>query len=171
MLIHFKYLHEGITNNFPLFLWVDGSVECISSSFSWVWVIRVTINVSLPIKECVSRPDHWSRNGKIKSEFSQKMEDYYYYYLRFMAQQEYFTPFELSQSLGGAKMGDPREKIYDHWQAELGLSHMWPELGLNRQRWDDEWFRGLKISMQWKIKFHDFALIFPWLGKQFLWSF
>ena len=48
---------------------------------------------------------------------------------------------------GEKKMGDPREKPIDHPQAELGLSHMWPELGLNPQRWDDERFRVLKISV------------------------
>ena len=41
-----------------------------------------------------------------------------------MARQDYFTHFEPSQSLGGAKMGDPREKTPEHPQAELGLSHM-----------------------------------------------
>ena len=45
------------------------------------------------------------------------------------------------------KMGDPREKPPDHPQAELDLSHMWPELGSNPQRWDDKWFRMLKISV------------------------
>ena len=40
------------------------------------------------------------------------------------AHQDYFTHFEPSQSLGGAKMGDPREKPHDHLQAEFGLSHM-----------------------------------------------
>ena len=58
----------------------------------------------------------------------------------------YFTHFEQSQSVGGAKTGDPREKTPDHPQAELGLSHMWPELASNPQRWDDERFRALKIS-------------------------
>ena len=43
-------------------------------------------------------------------------------------------------------MGDPQEKTPDHPQAELGLSHMWPELGSNPLRWDDERFRVLKIS-------------------------
>ena len=42
-------------------------------------------------------------------------------------------------------MGDPREKPPDHPQAELGLSHMWPELGSNSQLWDDERFTALKI--------------------------
>ena len=47
-----------------------------------------------------------------------------------MACQDYFTHFEPSQSLGGAKMGDPWEKPEkNHPQAELGLSHMWSELG------------------------------------------
>ena len=48
----------------------------------------------------------------------------YFFYLGFMACQDYFTHFEPSQSLGGAKTGDPREKTPDHPQAQLGLSHM-----------------------------------------------
>ena len=31
------------------------------------------------------------------------------HYLGFTAHQDYFTPFEQSQSLGGAKTGDPQE--------------------------------------------------------------
>ena len=54
-----------------------------------------------------------------------------------MARQDYFTHFEPSQSLGGAKTGDPWEKPPDHLQKELGLSKRWPELGLNPQLWDD----------------------------------
>ena len=42
----------------------------------------------------------------------------------FNTRQDYFTHFEPSQSLGGAKTGDPREKPPDYPQAELGLSHM-----------------------------------------------
>ena len=38
--------------------------------------------------------------------------------------QNHFTHFEPSQSLGGAKTADPREKSPDHPQAELRLSHM-----------------------------------------------
>ena len=44
--------------------------------------------------------------------------------LGFDLSQDYFTLFEPSQSLGGSKTGDPREKPHDHPQAELGLSHM-----------------------------------------------
>ena len=54
--------------------------------------------------------------------------------------------FELSQSAGGAKTGDPREKPPNHSQAELGLSHILPELGSTPQRWDDRQFRALKIK-------------------------
>ena len=63
-----------------------------------------------------------------------------------MACQDYFTHFEPSQSLGGAKTGDPREKPPDHLQEQLGLSHMWPEHGSNQQWWDDERFRALNFS-------------------------
>ena len=63
-----------------------------------------------------------------------------------MVCQDNFTHFEPSQSLGGAKTGDSREKPPDNPQAELGLSHMWPERGSNPQQWDDKRFRALKIS-------------------------
>ena len=49
-----------------------------------------------------------------------------FFYLCFTACQDYFTHFEPSQSVGGAKTGDPQEKPPDHPQAELGLSHIWP---------------------------------------------
>ena len=59
-------------------------------------------------------------------------------YLGFTARQNYITHFEQSQSFGGVKTGNPWEKTPDQTQAELGLSHMWPELGSNPQWWDDE---------------------------------
>ena len=65
----------------------------------------------------------------------------------FTARQDYFTHFEPSQSVGGAKTGDRREKLLDHLEIELGFSHRWPELGSNPQRLDDEQFRELKISV------------------------
>ena len=52
----------------------------------------------------------------------------------FTARQDYFTHFEPGQSKGGAKTGDPRQKPPDHPQAELGFSHMCPEIGSNPQR-------------------------------------
>ena len=54
--------------------------------------------------------------------------------LGFMARQDYFTHFEPSQSIGGAKTGDHRKNKTNTWppQAEHGLSYMWPELGV---RW------------------------------------
>ena len=61
------------------------------------------------------------------------LEDFFFY-LGFMANQDFFTHFDLSQSLGGAKMRDPWENTPDHPQAELGLSHMWPEVAV---RWSD----------------------------------
>ena len=63
-----------------------------------------------------------------------------------VAHQDYFSHFELSKSLGGAKIGDPQEKPPDCQQAEFGLSHMWPVLGSNIQQWDEKRFRALKIS-------------------------
>ena len=57
-------------------------------------------------------------------------------YLDFTARQNYFTHFEPRHLWGGAKTVDPREKKNkqkknDHPQAELSLSHMWPELVSN----------------------------------------
>ena len=63
-----------------------------------------------------------------------------------MSRKEYFTNFESSQLLVGAKTEDPWEKPPDHLQAELDLSHMWPELGSNPHRWDDKRFNGLNHS-------------------------
>ena len=61
-----------------------------------------------------------------------------------MARQDYFTHFETSQSLGGAKKGDPREKLSDHLQVELGLSHMCPKLGSNPQQGGDRVIKSTK---------------------------
>ena len=47
-----------------------------------------------------------------------------FFYLGLTARQAYFTHFQPSQLLGGAKTGDPRQKTPDDPQAELGLSHM-----------------------------------------------
>ena len=46
------------------------------------------------------------------------------FYLEFTAYQDYFSHFEPSQSVSGAKTGAVREKPLDHPQAEPGLSHM-----------------------------------------------
>ena len=43
----------------------------------------------------------------------------FFFYLGFMTCQDYFTHFEPSQSLSGAKMGDPQEKPPDYPQADL----------------------------------------------------
>ena len=57
-----------------------------------------------------------------------------------------FHSFWAEPIIRWAKTGDPRENPPDHLQAELGLSHMWPELCSNSQRWDDERFRSLNVS-------------------------
>ena len=62
-----------------------------------------------------------------------------------MAHQDYFTNFEPCQLLAGMKTGDSPEKLPGHQQTELGLSHVWPQLSSNTQRWDDKRFRVLKI--------------------------
>ena len=66
--------------------------------------------------------------------------------------QDYFSSYEMGQSVGGAKTGEPREKppgTVAHPQAELGLSHMWPEWGPNphqAQRWDDRVLRNSALN-------------------------
>ena len=53
-----------------------------------------------------------------------------------MASQYYFTHFESTQSVGGAKTGDPREKTPDHLQAEFDFSHVtWARLEPTAVRW------------------------------------
>ena len=55
---------------------------------------------------------------------------YLFLILRFTARKDCFTHFYLSQSLGGAKREIPEK---NHLQAELGMSHIRPELGSNPQ--------------------------------------
>ena len=55
-----------------------------------------------------------------------------YFDFGFTALQDYFPHFELSQSFGEAKMENPQGKPPD--QAELGLSHICPELGSSPQQ-------------------------------------
>ena len=55
----------------------------------------------------------------------------WFFYLEFSVRQDYSAHFEPSQ---GVKIRDPQEKKLDHPQAELGLPHMWPELGSNSQQ-------------------------------------
>ena len=41
--------------------------------------------------------------------------------------QDYFSSRETGQSVGGRKRENPEKNHLAHPQAELGLSHMWPE--------------------------------------------
>ena len=45
--------------------------------------------------------------------------------------QDYFSSYETGQSVGGQKLENPEKNHWTHPQAELGLSHMWPERGSN----------------------------------------
>ena len=45
--------------------------------------------------------------------------------------QDYFSSYETGQSVGGRKREDPEKNHLAPPQAELGLSHMWPERGSN----------------------------------------
>ena len=45
--------------------------------------------------------------------------------------QDYFSSYETGQSVGGRKREDPEKNHLAHPQAELGLSHMWPDRGSN----------------------------------------
>ena len=45
--------------------------------------------------------------------------------------QDYFSSYETDLSVGGRKREDPEKNHLAHPQAELGLSHMWPERGSN----------------------------------------
>ena len=57
----------------------------------------------------------------------------YLFIIGLTARQDYFTHFEPSRIENGRS---PRKTTW-HPQAELGLSHIWPELSSNQQRWDD----------------------------------
>ena len=48
--------------------------------------------------------------------------------------QDYFSSYETGQSVGGRKREDPEKNHLTHRQAELGLSHMWPERGSNQHQ-------------------------------------
>ena len=66
----------------------------------------------------------YAKIGGVNPVSSEKLHDFFFFYLGFTACQDYFTHFEPSQSLGGSKTGDPQERTPHHPQAELGLSHM-----------------------------------------------
>ena len=77
-----------------------------------------------------------------------KLFIYFFYFGLTASCQDYFSHFEPSTSPEvERKRDEPREKPPDHPHAELGLSHLWPELGSNPQRWDDDRFRTLTISV------------------------
>ena len=44
---------------------------------------------------------------------------------------DYFSSYETGQSVGGRKRENTEKNHLAHPQAELGLSHMWPERGSN----------------------------------------
>ena len=73
----------------------------------------------------------WGGEGRIVEMHFLKI-----FYLGFTDGQDYFTHFDPTKSsrVGGSKTGDRRETPPYHPQAELGLSHMCPELGSNPQR-------------------------------------
>ena len=66
----------------------------------------------------------WYRYELSQPFFLRMFFFFFFFFLELTACQDYFIYFEPSQSLGGTKMGDPREKPPDHPQAELSLSHM-----------------------------------------------
>ena len=69
---------------------------------------------------------------RIDLQISSFLFFFIFFYLGFTARQDYFTNFEPSQTLCGAKIGDRRENPADHPQAELACLSC--ELGSNPQR-------------------------------------
>ena len=67
----------------------------------------------------------------ISAKTSEELTEEVFFYSVLRPIQDYFSSYETGQSVGGAKTGEPREKHLTHPQAELGLSHMWPERGSN----------------------------------------
>ena len=87
----------------------------------------------------------WSNSSKVAQVIF--FFPFFFFYLDFTARQDYFTHFELKQFQVGQKREVPEKKQQpDHPQSELGVSHIWPELGSNPQLWDDKRFRVVKIS-------------------------
>ena len=62
----------------------------------------------------------------------------------FTAHQDYFIHFEPSQLWVRAKTGDPEKKHLTTRKQNLARL-MWPELGSNPQKWDDERFRAISV--------------------------
>ena len=56
-----------------------------------------------------------------------------------------FTQFEPSQV--ERKQVIPEKNHLTARKQNLACLTMWPEVGLNPERWDDEWFWALKISV------------------------
>ena len=91
------------------FKWLDASKSNNSSHFVKSWVLKSwsTVLQFFPGDSC----HNW-------------WFFFFFFDLGFTAHQDYFAHFQLSQSQGGAKTGDPWEKPPYHPQADLGLSHM-----------------------------------------------
>ena len=68
----------------------------------------------------------WSNLIGHVSFYLGKLQKYIYifFWFWFYSPSRSFHYFELNQSWGGAKMGDPRGKTPDHPQAEFGFSHV-----------------------------------------------
>ena len=69
----------------------------------------------------------------------------YFSHVRHQLHRSSICVFQPSQSLGGVKTGDPREKPPHQPQAEFVLL-TWSQIRSSPQRWNDKWFRVLKIS-------------------------
>ena len=68
-------------------------------------------NIHVCIKDI---QDTFLKSTRVKSSLIGDLRVVKHFWDEFTARQNYFTHFEPSESLGGMKMGDPREKTPDH---------------------------------------------------------
>ena len=126
-------------------LWSDWAVILFVLSWGGSYV-RNMINSGTSIR--ATAHVHRSQTSALCSsslELSVKI-----FYLGFYGQARLFH-FWAESLIRWAKTGDPWEKPSDHPQAELGLSHTWPELGSNPQRWDER-FNHSATRGTWSVK-------------------
>ena len=66
--------------------------------------------------------------GNPEDQFYDKDQVPFKFFVFFLIQ---FISYEIGQSLGEGKMGEPKKNHLAHPQAEFGQSYVWPMLGSN----------------------------------------
>ena len=76
-------------------------------------------------------PKYLHANFSIKHHSKGARFFFFFFFSVLRPFQDYFSSYETGQSVGGRKQENPEKNHLAHPQAELGLSHMWPERGSN----------------------------------------